>query len=579
MTPIIFDGILGKIDNPPEGIPPSGLGVVIVPPHGIEALASTKSLRLLAETLNRVGHATLRYDLPGTGDSLGSDLDPGRVAAWLASIPQAASQLQQATGVSGIVVAGLRFGALLAASAASEVADLAGLVLIDPITRGRIYTRELAMTARAVAEGARLDPDATSTEAGLLIGGLLTTRETLDDLKALDLSKLTIPAPALILHRPGAQDAASLAATGIDAEPVDGLDAIGLSPTMAVTPHAAFGRATTWLARLPSRPLRPAAAPAPAVLEGTGFVEEPITFGPAGQLFGVLCRPSSLATGEVLLILNAGRNPHIGWARSTVAMARRLAAEGTASFRFDLRGIGDSPDRPGAEDDLEDLLYVPDHAGEVAAAIDAMAERGFGQPAILGACSGAYLAFRTAANDPRIAGLVIVNIQRFVWRSGETVAEAIASSYAAASSYVAKVWEPRAWLRLFTGQRNPLPIAAEFARRAWARLGRIRPSAETREARALMAKVVARGIPVDMVFSEDDAGLSELARHFGARGRALGGARAVRLHFIPNADHDLTPAEAREALFSVTSEAAQQLKAIGDGGTNPPRHGIRIGEA
>jgi pimeloyl-ACP methyl ester carboxylesterase len=579
MTPITFDGMLGKLDRPSADVAPSGLGVVIVPPHGVEALAAAKSLRLLAERLNKAGHATLRFDLPGTGDSLGSDLDPDRLDAWLASIPKAARHLREFTGVGGVVIAGLRLGALLAPASAKDVEGLAGLILIDPIIRGRVYGRELAMMARAIAEGARLDPDAMSTDAGLLIGGMLTSRQTLDGLKSLDLSKLVLPAPALILHRCGAQDAAGLVGISTLAEPVDGLEAIGISPTVAVTPHAAFGRAIEWLGSLPQAPIQPAIAPPPARLEGPGFVDEPIHFGPDGRLFGMLCRPPDLPADEVLLIVNAGRNPHIGWARSSVAMARRLASEGTASFRFDLGGIGDSPDREGSQDDIEHLLYASAHEGEVSAAIEVMAERGFTQPAIFGACSGANLAFRTAANDPRIVGLVAVNIQRFVWRKGETVADAIATSYATASSYVAKVWEPRAWFRLVTGKRNPVPLAIEFGRRAWARLGRIRPSAETREARALMAKLVARRIPVDLVFSEDDAGLSELARHFGAGGRMLAPATSVRLHFIPQADHDLSPVQARETLMDLMGKAARGWRNAESDGEKTERHGIRIGEA
>lgn len=579
MKALTFDGILAKLDLPPEGVTPSGLGVVIVPPHGIEALAAAKSLRLLAESLTKAGHATLRLDLPGTGDSLGTDLDPGRVDAWLAALATAAEELKRTAGVTGIVLAGLRLGGLLAAAAAARVDGLSGLVLIDPVLRGRLYVRELAMTARAVAEGARLDPDATSTEAGLLVGGLMTTRETLDALKALDLAKLLPATPTLLVHRPAALDAAALAGGSVTTCAVEGLDGIGLSPTMAVTPHAAFAETIRWLQDLPPAPLRVPEEPAPAHFETTDFVEEPITFGPDGRMFGVLCRPVVISGRDVLLIVNAGRNPHVGWARSAVTLARRLAAEGTASFRFDLAGIGDTPDRAGSADDLEDLLYVPEHEGEMAAAVEAMASRGYDRPALLGACSGAHLAFQTAARDPRITGVVIVNIQRFVWRSGETVAEAIASSYAAASSYVAKVWERRAWIRLLTGQRNPLPLIAEFARRGWARLKRFRPSAETREARALVRRLVDRGIPVEVIFSEDDAGLSELARHFGPRGRLLAGAANIRLHYIPNADHDLTPIEARETLFAITARAARDWSAPSPDPGEVSRHSFRNGEA
>ena len=117
MIPVTFNGLMGKL-HLPEGDRRSGLGVVIVPPHGVEALAATKTLRRLAEALAEAGHAALRFDLPGTADSLGADTDPDRLAAWVAATREAAVVLGRHAGVDGIVFAGLRFGATLAALAA-----------------------------------------------------------------------------------------------------------------------------------------------------------------------------------------------------------------------------------------------------------------------------------------------------------------------------------------------------------------------------------------------------------------------------------------------------------------------------
>ncbi|MDP3548543.1 MAG: thioesterase, partial [Phreatobacter sp.] len=119
MIPVTFNGLMGKL-HLPAGVAPSGIGVVIVPPHGVEALAATKSLRVLADALAAAGHAALRFDLPGTADSLGDDTDPERLTAWTASVGQAAEVLRRHAGVSAIVFAGLRFGATIAALAAQS---------------------------------------------------------------------------------------------------------------------------------------------------------------------------------------------------------------------------------------------------------------------------------------------------------------------------------------------------------------------------------------------------------------------------------------------------------------------------
>ena len=565
MIPVTFDGMLGKL-HLPSG-PASGLGVVVVPPHGLEALAATKSLRILADGLAAAGHAVLRYDLPGTADSLGGDGDPDRVPAWTASVAAAARMLRECAGTGGTIVLGLRFGGLIGTLGAQSIPDLAGLVLLDPVVRGRLYARELAITARAVAEGARLDPDATSTPEGLLVGGHLTTPGTLKAIGGLDLGKLPAPAaPILVLHRKGAADAAALASvwvtqTTVTAAEAGGFDGISISPTMATTPHEAFATAVDWTETLPHSPLATPGAIGAATLSGPQFIENAVTFGEGGRLFGVFCDPVDLDPSKpAVLIVNAGRNPHVGWARSGVDLARRLAADGVASLRIDLAGIGDGVDRPGAPDAVESVLYHPATELETAAAIDLLAAHRPGPIVLSGACSGAYLAFHSAARDPRIAGLVLVNIQRFVWRKGETVAEAIASAYPLASSYVAKVWSARSWRRVLTGERKLWPLVREFARRAAGRLRAVVPSGETRRARAMMARLQARGVRVELFFSADDPGLGDLALHFGAGGRRLANDPRVVMTLIAGSDHDLTPPAARQALFERVLAATRAVQ-------------------
>ena len=563
MIPVTFDGLMGKLHLPPAGTP-SGIGVVVVPPHGVEALAATRSLRVLADALAAAGHAVLRYDLPGTADSLGADNDPERLAAWTASVEAAGAVLARHAGVTAVVVAGLRFGAAIAALAGQSLPACAGLVLLDPVVKGRSYARELAMTARAVAEGARLDPDETATGDGLLIAGLPTTNETLEAIRKVDLCRLEARrVPTLLLHRRTSAEAGLLAEAWrpnpelVVMEARD-FEAISLSPTMAATPADVIARTVAWVSSLPTAPVA-GAAPVPAAeLAGAGFREEAMTFGEARRLFGVLCHPVAPAPGRpVLLIVNAGRNPHVGWARSSVLLARELAAEGIASLRMDLAGIGDGVDRPGAADTVDAVLYHPANDTQVSAAVDLLAARGFGQVAMLGACSGAYLALHHAARDPRISGLILVNIQRFVWRPGETVEQAIASAYPLAASYATKVLEARAWKRLLTGERRIGPLIREFGRRFAARLHAIRPSEQTRSARDIVRKLADRNVPVELVFSENDAGLGDMALHFGANGRLLTDRSNLRLTIIPGADHDLTPPAARRMLTARALETTR----------------------
>lgn len=565
MIPIAFNGLMGKL-HLPQGHHRSGLGVVIVPPHGVEALAATKTLRRLAEALAGAGHAALRFDLPGTADSLGADTDPDRLSSWIVATGEAARVLKRQAGVGGVVLAGLRFGATLAALAAEEAEDLAGLILLDPVVKGRLYARELAMTARALAEAARLDPDATASEAGLSIAGLTTTTQTLESVRGIDLTRLAAPhAPVLVLTRKGAGDGRQLAAAWtagtVTAAEVQGFEAISLSPTMAATPADILADTVAWMNRLPARSAGAPAPTATARLTGPHFTEEALTFGEDGRLFGVLCEPVTAAPGRpVLLIVNAGRNSHVGWARSGVQLARELAAQGIASLRMDLAGIGDGRDRPGSDDSLDAVLYNRANDPQVRDAVDLLVARDYGDVTMLGACSGAYLALHQAARDERIGGLVLVNIQRFVWRPGETVEEAIASAFPLAASYAGKVFEARAWRRLLTGERKIGPLIRAFSRRAADRIRALRPTEETRQAREIMRRLDERRVPVDLIFSENDAGLGDLALHFGSGGRWLTARANVQMIILPQADHDLTPPQARETLIARVAATATRGK-------------------
>lgn len=550
MTPIAFAGTFGRF-HAPRGTP-SGVGLVVVPAHGLEALAAAHSFARIAHHLAGLGHAVVRFDLPGTADSLGSEADPDRLGAWTEATVAAAAVLA-AAGVDRIVLAGHRFGAHIAMAAAPHIAGFAGLALLDPVVRGRAYSRELVLTARAVAEGARLDPDATSDDTGVQVGGHLTSAATLAAMKGLDLSRLAPPAvPTLVLHRREAPEAAALRAAwaGATFSQVAGFEGLGLSPTMAETPLAVAEALEDWLDTFRTSTGSAVLAPAgPAVLTAETFTEEAVVFGPDNRLFGILCRPVRPKAGAAaMLIVNAGRTPHVGWARSAVNQARSLAEAGHASLRFDLGGIGDSRDYPGAADSIEDVLYAPGTIADAKAGLDWLAAASGAPVVAYGACAGAFVALRLAA-DPRVPAVILVNLQRFVWRPGETVAAAIAGAYPLARSYVAKAKDPRAWAKALASGKA-LRIAAGLGRRLVTRLLSLRPTPQTRSARAMMADIAARGVSTELVYCEDDPGLADLSLHFGTDGKRLTALPGVTLTMIGAYDHDLTPPEAQAALRS-----------------------------
>ncbi len=104
-------------------------------------MQSYSTLRLLAEDLVARDFSVLRFDYDGTGDSAGSDLDPGRVSAWMASVAEAVSLVRR-SGATSIALVGMRLGALFAGLAAEQDGDIDALVLWDPVVSGRTYVAE-----------------------------------------------------------------------------------------------------------------------------------------------------------------------------------------------------------------------------------------------------------------------------------------------------------------------------------------------------------------------------------------------------------------------------------------------------
>ena len=84
---------------------------------------------MLADALAAAGFPTLRFDYPGTGDSLGEPQDVGSLETLKASVRRAAEELRLLTNGRGIVLIGQGLGASIAAAVSPEV-DAEGLALL-----------------------------------------------------------------------------------------------------------------------------------------------------------------------------------------------------------------------------------------------------------------------------------------------------------------------------------------------------------------------------------------------------------------------------------------------------------------
>ena len=531
------------------------VGVVLCAPWGFEDLIMRKSWRLLAEAIAKAGYPCLRFDYPGTGDSLGRSTDIQSASEWINSIGAAADVLRLHSGARRFIFIGQSLGATLAVEAARRRGDVIGLQLIAPVVSGRAYVRELSLTSTMVTDKIGIKSEPMDDE-GLGVMGFSLSHAMVESLKRIDLRKMdALDTPSAIIfdqadRKAGAEAAEHLRALGaaVDLKIVEPYHLMISDATIIQSLPVKTERVIAGLREQAPMSVRdePSVAACPATLVGDGFREEPVRYGPGGALFGILCRPSRPRPGApAYVLLNRGLNPHIGWRRVSVDHARGLAAAGYASLRIDVAGLGESRDEPGRPVNLiySDLL-LPD----IGAAIDVLAARGFARIGLAGVCSGAYMALVAALDDARVTDVVVVNAQRFVWNPRESVEDVIRYGLRSVNDYVGDIKSKAAWSKLIRSRHRIVPalrfLAARNIRNALARVplgvrSAIMRGSMAARVNAFFMTLAARGTRVSLIYCVGDPGLMELRTYFGEGGRDLRFPN-VAITILEGADHNLT---------------------------------------
>jgi alpha-beta hydrolase superfamily lysophospholipase len=556
MTPVSFGGCFGWLHTP-RAVPAGDVAALICQPVGYDALLSHCSLRVLADDLAAAGYPTLRFDYPGTGDACDEGVEAvgGHWKAWRKSVDEAADWLKQRTGARRLIVCGLRAGALFASLAASERADVAGLILLEPVLRGRSYLRQLFIEAQ-LRTGRPIPPG-----VGLVFREFRFTAATVSDLSACDLREVHLrPDQKVAIFaqgdtRPIAECAEAWTEHGTQ---VTGFDWEGLEPLLRhnildENSLADCRRIVSWAREnVPASPAPPPAAspPAPAELHPAGCIETPLLFGEGKRLFGMLCRPlprpDRAPTDTLVIIANGGRDPHYGAARHAVYFARRLAQAGVASLRMDFAGLGDSLGPPGQENVLSSMFGLS-RTGDFAAALDVLEGMGFHRFGAQGLCAGAFHSFHAALADPRLSMLLLINMPLF------TMPEVGALDYLnfremSPSSSLRKVFRPRSWISLYKRRKDLGPILRVQAARVHAQVTtRLRHLAsalgiidDPTFAESALAQLCGRSVRTLFLFSRDEGDIDAFKQEFGSPEKALRRYPGATWHIVRELDHDLT---------------------------------------
>ncbi len=588
------DSIFALYDQPGGGaVAEAPASVLLCPMFGNDELCAYRALREWARNLAGAGHAVLRFDLPGTGDSSGGPRDPELVRAWIGAVGDTAAWLRAEQPDRRVAAIGIGLGGMLAWCAAADGAEIDDLALWGVPSRGRALVRQMRALSRMQASAGQESSDDDADEEGSLsVAGFFVSAQTAGELEQLDLSARELPGASgrrvLLLGRDGLEaDDRLREAAGASAELTvangEGYGAMVAPPQESQVPLDAIAKVGRWLGgALPAAPAgaaqqlheafgagapgapptgSPRARTAPhsaSALElswsGAGIRERPFDVEHAGAtLRGVITEPHGPSEVAAVL-LNAGAVRHVGPGRMWVEQARSWAARGALTLRIDLEAIGDSD---GDFEQLRDSagFYEERYLEQTLAALDALAATAGAERFVLGGlCSGAYWSLHAAVRDERVRAVHMVNPRAIIW-----------DSQLQARRYTRLLLSAQSWRRFVRGDLKPPPpgeLARSVATAARARLMRDARSEHddlgAGELERAFDALQRRGVEVLEVFTFREPLLEELEGD--GRLERMMARENVRIERLPGplASHTFEPLALQRRLHAILDEAMER---------------------
>ncbi len=297
--------------------------------------------------------------------------------------------------------------------------------------------------------------------------------------------------------------------------------------------------------------------------------EDSVRFG-GPNLIGVVSEPEESEAsrrGPGVVLLNSGLIPKMGPNRLYVTLARRLARLGFTVLRFDLSAIGDSPARNDTCPFRESSVI------ETQEAMDFLAHtRGIETFLLGGICTGAVVAFRTAAAVEGVRGIAMVNAQDLITDQPEETQSYVRERVGARYYLRTALRQPRSWGRLLAGRASYRAIARALRTGiAGSHRGR-QPlaTAEAAEIRQGLQRFADPGTPLLLLYSEGDRGIDELDLILGDYRQWLDRSPYIDHQVVPGADHMFTLQEKQAAFLNHLEHWAQRAAGETTGGEAAP---------
>jgi pimeloyl-ACP methyl ester carboxylesterase len=550
---------------------PRDTAVILLPPFGWDDICSYRPRRDWADALAGAGYLAVRLSYPSAGDSGGVPGDPHLLDAWTDSVAEVARWQASTFARPRLALVGIELGGLLACRSVARGLEVADLVLWGAPATGRQFVRRMQAFSNleATADDSAPDPVADVSD-GVSAGGFRLSEETADQLRALDVASLpnlgSGVGRVLLLGRdqlaPDSRLRNHLAETGAELTRAigNGYSAMTAPSFEATTPYATIETVNTWLDTAAGALPAAETAPTAAILKG-GPIFVPLPGGATvresqlrlqgdhGELSGVLAESTAEEdAGLCLLFLDTGTIRRVGPNRMWVEAARRWAARGVRSVRFDMDGMGDSD---GDSEPYRDLskLYDPWLVTQVTAVMKELNDRGLAERfAIVGLSAGAYWALHAGLAEERVAGIALINPGALVWDPGTSALGDFRTMRTIARTQTISL----ATLRKALGPRG-FALAVWLVRAAFGRLLQGADAAqllvgradEMREATAELRSMTARRL---LVFCDEEPSLVEITELRLYDG--LVETEGLEVLRIPTGDHTVRPLWAQRQLHA-----------------------------